>query len=439
LYSKRIISWTTRARAGRQRSRLEVRGKSLDLDGFLGVLDAQDDHGLAEEGLAMVGLEALGGELAAIIDTDNVGILGREIDLVFGPGAERALAVGDFGSDKDRMLALIVGGKADLLGATCRADRLGTHLAALLASHDTHLARLKLHAPHHMILVVVLLAPHALAAPVDEEFHLVGLVVVAPQVDGLAGQPVPVGEEVEDRLVRPLALVHIINVLRESGQVDDAKIATSRRIAIRGGLADIVPSCPNKLSGTVGSVLHNFPGLLMGRGPRGVGVVIGRAHHRGVGIGQVPALRQHEDAIRGHAVVAARLQGGDALGEEEGLTGEVLGHVLHPLMVVVETDEVDGARLEEVVIRGRFVTARRDGTRGVVALDDVSEVDREERVGRKVVAMGERRSVVARVEDEVGLLQRQFIGVGSGPLFQYLVANAPDEDAGVVAVTKHQV
>ena len=108
-------------------------------------------------------------------------------------------------------------------------------------------------------------------------------------------------------------------------------------------------------------------------------------------------------------------------------------------MVVVETDEVDGARLEEVVIRGRFVTARRDGTRGVVALDDVSEMDREERVGRKVVAMGERRSVVARVEDEVGLLQRQFIGVGSGPLFQHLVANAPDKDAGVVAVTKHQV
>ena len=74
------------AHAGGQRNRLEVRGKSLDLDGFLGVLDAQDDHGLAEEGLAMVGLEALGGELAAIIDTDNVGILGREIDLVFGPG-----------------------------------------------------------------------------------------------------------------------------------------------------------------------------------------------------------------------------------------------------------------------------------------------------------------------------------------------------------------
>ena len=116
------MSWTSRAYAGGQRSRLEVRGKGLDLDGFLGVLDAQDDHGLAEEGLAMVGLEALGGELAAIIDANDVGILGREIDLVLGPGTERALAVGDFGSDKDRMLALIVGGKADLLGATCRAD-----------------------------------------------------------------------------------------------------------------------------------------------------------------------------------------------------------------------------------------------------------------------------------------------------------------------------
>ena len=46
---------------------------------------------------------------------------------------------------------------------------------------------------------------------------------------------------------------------------------------------------------------------------------------------------------------------------------------------------------------------------------------------------------MARVEDEVGLLQRQFVSVGSRPLFQHLVANAPDKDAGVVAVTKHQV
>ena len=108
-------------------------------------------------------------------------------------------------------------------------------------------------------------------------------------------------------------------------------------------------------------------------------------------------------------------------------------------MVVVETDEVDGARLEEVVIRGRFVTARRYGTRGVVALDDISEMDREERVGREVVAMGERRSVVARVEDEVGLLKSVLFLAFSRPLFQHLVANAPDENAGVVAVTKHQV
>ena len=47
-----------------------------------------------------------------------------------------------------------------------------------------------------MILMRVGLAAHALAPSVDIELHFVGLVVVAPHIDGLTLYPVPVWEEV---------------------------------------------------------------------------------------------------------------------------------------------------------------------------------------------------------------------------------------------------
>ena len=46
---------------------------------------------------------------------------------------------------------------------------------------------------------------------------------------------------------------------------------------------------------------------------------------------------------------------------------------------------------------------------------------------------------MSHVQYEVGLFKRQGIGLGIGPLFEYLVADAPKHYAGVVAVTYHQV
>ena len=232
-----------------------------------------------------------------------------------------------------------------------------------------------------MILVTVGLAADALTLAVDVELHLVGIVVVAPKVDCLTRQPVPVRKEMKHRLGGPLALIHIIGVLRETGQVDDAKVTATCRIAVGRGLTDVVPACPDKLPGAVRRVLDDVPSLLVGRTPRSMAVVIGRAHHRRVGIRLVPSLRCYVDAVGRHTVVAARLQGRDALCHEKRLAGEVLRHVLDPLTMVVEADKIQGARLEEMVVGRGLVASCRDRTALVEASDDVGEMDGEQRVG----------------------------------------------------------
>ena len=168
-------------------------------------------------------------------------------------------------------------------------------------------------------------------------------------------------------------------------------------------------------------------------------IVVGRTHIRRVGIGQPPLLRCLEYGIGGHLIEAACLQGRYTLREDKRLAGEVLRHILHPLMVVVEADKIDGAALEEVVVRRRLIAAGRDGARGVVTLHDLCQMPGEQTLHGEFPVLRQRRGVVACVQDQVSLFQRQRVSFGRRPLLEHLVADRPHQDARVVTVAQNQI
>ena len=197
-----------------------------------------------------------------------------------------------------------------------RADGLHANCLSTLASHYLHFAWLELHPPHDMIGRASPnpsqgggFCAYALALAVNEQLHLVGIVVIAPHVNLLTFEPVPVGEEMQHGRVRPLALVHVIHILRLTTEVDDAKVAAAGWEAIGCGFTDVVEARPDKLSTAIRRMLHHVPVLFVRRTPRGMHVVVGRTHETGVGIGQPPLLRRLADGVAGHHVVACRLQG----------------------------------------------------------------------------------------------------------------------------------
>src|SRR5947207_11502882 len=67
----------------------------------------------------------------------------------------------------------------------------------------------------------------------------------------LAG-PVPVWKDMDRRDIGPLALVHVITVFRETGEIDDTEVRAARRplgaVAVRCGLAEIIEARPDKLT-----------------------------------------------------------------------------------------------------------------------------------------------------------------------------------------------
>ena len=75
------------------------------------------------------------------------------------------------------------------------------------------------------------------------------------------------GEQVQHGFLRPLALIHIVGILGEARQVDDAEVARACRESVGRRLADIVEACPDILSADERVVLHHVPGLLMGTRP----------------------------------------------------------------------------------------------------------------------------------------------------------------------------
>ena len=103
-------------------------------------------------------------------------------------------------------------------------------------------------------------------------------------------------------------------------------------------------------------------------------------------------------------------------------------------MVVVETNDINHTALEEMVVRGWFITAGSDGTRLVVLPDDIRQMDGQQGVRTQLPVLGQRGSITTRIEQEVGLFQGQLIIIGARPLFQHLITDAPHQDTRMVTV-----
>ena len=71
------------------------------------------------------------------------------------------------------------------------------------------------------------------------------------------------GEEVQHGLLCPLALIHIIGILGETGEVDDAEVTRACRESVGSGFTDIVETRPDILTTHEVVVFHHIPSLLM--------------------------------------------------------------------------------------------------------------------------------------------------------------------------------
>ena len=178
----------------------------------------------------------------------------------------------------------------------------------------------------------------------------------------------------------------------------------------------------------------------MGRAPGHVAIVVGRAGH-GVGLERlVPALGPDVHAVGWHTVVAAGLQGAHALGDKKRLARKLLGHGEEVAVVVIESDDVEGSRAEEMIAGVGLIAAGRDGARAVVVAHHIGELDRKQRVdahGR--IFVGELIGAVAEVEQQIGLVHRESVGIGVAPLLEHLIADAPHDDRRMIAVAQQHI
>ena len=108
-------------------------------------------------------------------------------------------------------------------------------------------------------------------------------------------------------------------------------------------------------------------------------------------------------------------------------------------MVIVESDDVQCSTLEEVVLGVGFIASCSDGTSGVVATDDGTQVAGEYRVDAQFLSMSESGCIMSCIEYKVSLFGGEIISISRRPLFEYLVAYAPHEDRGMIAVAQYKV
>ena len=81
-------------------------------------------------------------------------------------------------------------------------------------------------------------------------------------------------------------------------------------------------------------------------------------------------------------------------------------------MMVVEADDVDGLALEKVILRRGLVAASRDGTRNIVFAHNIGKMVCQQGVHAHLALTRQGRGVAAGIENEVGLLESQRIGLG---------------------------
>ena len=127
-----------------------VEGWGLDGDGTR-TLD--DDQTFAEEGFALGGGEALHGGLTTVVGAEDLAIaLADEDYLIFSPGTEVAVLIDHLGHDEGGILALVIGGEADVMGSACGLDGLLADNLAVFAGYGLDLAWIEGHTPTYVIL-----------------------------------------------------------------------------------------------------------------------------------------------------------------------------------------------------------------------------------------------------------------------------------------------
>ena len=134
------------------------------LELHVATIRGNDNEAAPVEGLALVVLEALHRHGITVIHANDATTLHLEEHLVLGTRTEVAIAIHHLYGDEGKVVAIgigaevsAVGCKAQCSGSSGGADDLLCHHASVLASHCLHLAGLKRHPPHQVILMRVLL------------------------------------------------------------------------------------------------------------------------------------------------------------------------------------------------------------------------------------------------------------------------------------------
>ena len=108
-------------------------------------------------------------------------------------------------------------------------------------------------------------------------------------------------------------------------------------------------------------------------------------------------------------------------------------------MVVVEADNVDSPTLEEMILGIGLITAGSNRARLIITLHDIGQMLSKQGIRRHLFAVSQRRGIMPCIQNQVSLLQRQFIGICRRPLFQHFITNRPHHDTGMITVALHQI
>ena len=361
---------------------------------------------------------------------------------VIGRRTEVSVLIQDLDGDEAEVCAICrklgaVGREAEFRRLACRVDGLLADDFSILFSYYLNRTRLERDAPSDVELALGL-ALRALRFAIDEKLYFIGVVVVGPHIDGFACLPIPMGEEVQDVFVRPLRLIHIINVLREARQVDDTKVGATRRPAVWRRLADIIEARPDILPADERIRLDQPPCPFVIVAPRHVAVIIRGAGEGRVFVGLVPPIGRDNHLVARHPIIAARHQPGDALRNDKGLAREILRHAFEPRIVIIKAYDIQRPRAEEMVIRRGFIAPRRNRARRVELLHHARQLRAEEGVHAQAI-LGELRSVVAEVQYQVRFGEAQGVCPRVAPLLQHFISDAPHKDGGVIAVAHDEI
>ena len=217
------------------------------------------------------------------------------------------------------------------------------------------------------------------------------------------------------RLLSPLRPVHPVGVLRESGQVDHAEIRTAGRPAVRRRLPEVVETGPDKEAGHVVPVADRRPRIRVEVAPRHPAGVVGRQLVRSVLDRLPPDARLDPDRVGRLEIDAAAVDRRSRLRSDHRLAGIPFPEIVIIACMIVESENVQRAAADQVVRRSDVVVAGGHAARRVQRLDGCDEFAGQ-RDGRIVVRL-----------------------VRIAALLRNLVADAPEDDARVVAVAPDEI